>query len=341
MLWVTWRQHRIEILGMLLVAVTLAVATVLLAGYVQRVRTELGVDLCPAVSGFSSPSATCNQAGLELASRTGLARYFVYLFFLMPALIGSFVGGPLFAREFERHTHGLGWTQGISRLRWAATILAVALASTVAGAIVVALVGEQTRILSGNTGSRPWDTFDVTGPAFVSFAVFGLAVAAFIGAWRRRILAGMLFGLIAFALVRGAILVDARPYYEPPLVAVWQPVLPISGPSPSGTNFGPVNQIPADAWFVRVDAVDGQGRPVSQERVRALLDNYSFAGCSGSGVRNCDSVRFLNERDVYQRTLYQPADRYWRFQITEAAIYLGLTAALLALTLVLIRRRDA
>jgi hypothetical protein len=36
-----------------------------------------------------------------------------------------------------------------------------------------------------------------------------------------------------------------------------------------------------------------------------------------------------------------PADRYWRFQLYEAALYLLLTAALAAGTLALLRRRDA
>jgi hypothetical protein len=44
---------------------------------------------------------------------------------------------------------------------------------------------------------------------------------------------------------------------------------------------------------------------------------------------------------VFQRQLYQPADRYWRFQVYEAGLYFALTAALVALTLVMLRRRDA
>jgi hypothetical protein len=49
----------------------------------------------------------------------------------------------------------------------------------------------------------------------------------------------------------------------------------------------------------------------------------------------------LNQHDVYPRLLYQPADRYWRFQLYEAGLYLALTAGLVAVTLVMLRRRDA
>ena len=38
---------------------------------------------------------------------------------------------------------------------------------------------------------------------------------------------------------------------------------------------------------------------------------------------------------------YQPASRYWRFQWTEAALYVVLAAALVAVAVVSTLRRDA
>jgi hypothetical protein len=38
---------------------------------------------------------------------------------------------------------------------------------------------------------------------------------------------------------------------------------------------------------------------------------------------------------------YQPASRYWPFQGIETGIYLLLAAALIAVTFVIVRRRDA
>ena len=72
-----------------------------------------------------------------------------------------------------------------------------------------------------------------------------------------------------------------------------------------------------------------------------MLDTFNRGGCSALAGRNCDSTRYLNENGVYQYALYQPADRYWRFQFYEAGLYLALTAALVAGTLVMLRRRDA
>lgn len=331
MVWVTWRQHRTELIGVLAAAVTLAILTAFAAAFAQRTRLELGVDTCvPLPSG----NANCVNLSQEWRNRVGLLLYLFQGFYLVPALVASYIGGPLFARELERGTHRLAWTQGISRLRWAATLIGVVLAFALAGAIALAVVGGQTRSLLGTSGYRQWDTFDVEGPAFVSFVLFGLAVGAFLGAWRRRILFGMFYGLLLFGLVRVGVWAELRPFYEPP-IAVAQTPFVFTGTFPSQLQ----SPVPSDAWQVGYDAVDGQGRFVSQTRVKELNDEYGRVGC-GLGQR-CDNIVYLNEHDVYPRLLYQPADRYWRFQLYEAGLYLALTVALVALTLVMLRRRDA
>jgi hypothetical protein len=223
-------------------------------------------------------------------------------------------------------------------MRWGSTLVAVVIAFTLAAAVALASVGGQTRILLGPRPFNQWDTFDVEGPAFVSFMLFGIAVAAFLGAWRRRILEGMFYGLLAFGLVRTGVWAELRPNYEPPVAAVFTPVV-------FGGTFPPVfispARVPAGAWQVGYDAVDGEGRTVPQTHVQGLLDEFSHRGCRPLSGETCDSVVYLNQHDVYQRALYQPADRYWRFQLYEAALYLALTVGFVALTLVMLRRRDA
>jgi len=336
MLWLTWRQHRTELIGLLATALVLAVLTAFAAAFAQRTRLELGVDTCvPLPSG----NANCVDLSQEWRNRVGLLLYLFPGFYLVPALVASYVGGPLLARELEQGTHRLAWTQGVSRIRWAATTIGVVLAFALAGAIALAAVGGQTRSFLGTPlfsalVTRPWDTFDVEGPAFVSFVLFGLAAGAFVGAWRRRILFGMFYGLVLFGLVRIGVWAELRPFYEPPIAVLQTPFI-FTGTFPSGFQ----SPVPSDAWQVGYDAVDGQGRLVPQTTVKALNDEYGRVGC-GAGQR-CDNIAYLNQHDVYPRLLYQPADRYWRFQVYESGLYLALTAALVAGTLVMLRRRDA
>jgi hypothetical protein len=41
------------------------------------------------------------------------------------------------------------------------------------------------------------------------------------------------------------------------------------------------------------------------------------------------------------RSVYQPANRYWTFQWIEAGIFVGISAVLVAVAVVLVLRRDA
>jgi hypothetical protein len=333
MVWLTWRQHRLELIALLVGATVIAVATALIAAFAQRVRLELGVDSCVPLP---STNVNCFELSQEWSKRVGPARYLSFAFYVVPALVASYLGGPLLAREFERGTHRLAWTQGIGRMRWALSKLAVVLAVALAAGVILALVGGQTRHLTGQSGYHPWNNFDLEGPAFVSFMAFGLAAGAFVGAWQRRILTGMFFGLLLFGLVRGLVTIELRPRYEPPVAVAAQGITFGSGPPPVIQA-----RIPEDAWLLGSDAVDGQGRPVSQDRVRELVDEF-FRSCRPTGPGEiCESATYLSNRDVYQRQLYQPADRYWRFQLVEAAIFTGLAVMLIALTLLILRRRDA
>jgi len=110
MLWLAWRQHRIQIVAMLGLAIAIAVAAIVIGAYAERLRTELGVDTCLQLPTMNYPCA----AALEGQWRSALEpwRYLPVAFYLGPALVASFIGGPLLAREFERGTHRLAWTQG-------------------------------------------------------------------------------------------------------------------------------------------------------------------------------------------------------------------------------------
>ncbi len=54
-----------------------------------------------------------------------------------------------------------------------------------------------------------------------------------------------------------------------------------------------------------------------------------------------DQLAYLAENDAYQRVRFQPSDRYWRSQWTEGLLFLALSGALSAATLLLLKRRDA
>jgi len=343
MTWLIWRQHRYEILAMLLGAVFIAIGLVYGADYVPRVRAELGVDTCV-------PLATTNVNCALLSTRASDLiqpfRWLVLSLFFVPVVVGSFIGGPLFARDLERGTHRLAWTQGITRTRWAATILLTLLAVGAAAGAIVASVGGRASAINGVSSNsfqgfaisslttrvatsasenfQNFQNFDYEGPAFVSYVVFAIAIAAFVGTLSRRILVGMLAGLLLFGAVRLGVWHELRPNYEPPIAAVY-----------SATTPTPQSEVPPGSWVLRGDFLDPNGQVVPQDRVNALLNAYR------PQAPRFDPITYMAENGARQRVLYQPADRYWRFQLTEGLLFLVLAIGLSAATLTLLKRRDA
>jgi ABC-type transport system involved in multi-copper enzyme maturation permease subunit len=338
MKWLTWRQNRVQIVGLVAFAIVLTLGIWLIADYSVRLRAEFGIDTCvPETRTIQTPngpqtfivSQNCADLTSAWQQRIGLLRYAFFTVYLVPALVASYVGGPLFAIEFERATHRLAWTQSISRVRWAAVKLGIILAVALIAALILAPSTGPSRVLMGigRSGSdvRPFEAFDLEGPAVASYMLFGIAVAAFVGAWSRRILVAMFVPLLVFGLARVAVH-NVRPWYQPPITVPYEVT----------------SQVARDAWFIDVPAVDVEGRPVSREQVNALLGEY-FRNISRLGppsATNSDST-YLAEHGVFRRAGYQPADRYWTFQAIEAAIFTGLAALFALLTLWRVRTHDA
>ena len=339
MKWLIWRQHRYEIIAMVLGAAFIAIGFVYGADYVPRVRAELGVDTCRPLP---TTAANCALLSTQASDLAQPFRWLVLALFFVPAVVGAFIGGPLFARELERGTHRLAWTQSITRMRWSATKLLSILGVGFVAAALIASVGGRAGVINGvqaygweqtvsfsalvaaaSVVTNPFQTFDFEGPAFVGYVVFAIAIAAFVGTLSRRILIGVFAGLLLFGAVRLGVY-ELRPNYQPPLAVVYSAATPT-----------PQAELPAGAWVVRADYVDTEGRVVPPERVRALLNAYRPL------PPQFDALAYMADNGALQRVQYQPAERYWRFQWTEGLLFFALTIGFSAAALMLLKRRDA
>src|SRR4051812_11239253 len=229
MIWLTLRQYRVQIIAMLVIGVGLASAMAFGADYSARVRTELGVDSCVPLP---NTNINCVNLQTEWQKRVVGFSYVFYSLYILPGLIASYIGGPLFAVEFERGTHRLVWTQSRSRVRWAALKLGVLFIVTLIGGTLVAIFGEgQRAFLTADVAKRPFETFEIQGPALVGYFAFGLAAGALVGAWSRRIITGMFVGLLVFAVVRIEVH-QLRPTYQDPMT------IPFPGTTPFNRGAG-------------------------------------------------------------------------------------------------------
>ena len=182
MIWLTWRQHRLQVLFGAAVLAVLA-AFMLPSGFgVLSVFRSSGLAQCLSVAGRD-----CRDA-VELFSPryTGL-QFTIPLFLIMPALIGVFWGAPLVAREIEQGTQRLAWTQGVGRLRWASTkMIGLAAAAVVGAGLFSWLVSWWSRPFVAASDVAFPGCLRPAGHLPVAYCLFALAVGITAGTLIRR-----------------------------------------------------------------------------------------------------------------------------------------------------------
>ena len=323
MIWFTLREHRAQLVTMAITAALLAIGLAVMGTYAAAQRAALGVDSCVPLP---NTNLNCADLDVEWRQRLGPAPSILVLGLLFaPALAASYIGGPLFGATFERGTHRLALTQAISRIRWSATRIGVVLPIVFVCALVLAQFGWAVAALNGIRDG--FNAFDVEGPPLVGYGLFGIAVGGLLGAFFRRAFTAMFVGLLVFAGVRWLVATELRPNYEPPLVAY------------GNTMTAGANVAPPGAWVLSQADVDAQDRPIAFRDIDALL-REGFPPFVRAGGPT-DMGAYLATLGVRQKLVYQPAERYTKFQWIEFGLFTGLAAGCALLTIVLVRTRDA
>ena len=190
MIWLVWRQHRQQVLFVLIGMVVVAALIVPTGLRMHDVFADSGLADCLRRSGDAEfvtvigPGANdCAELANQFLARFGNLQPLAVLFAALPLLVGLFLGAPLVAREVELGTHRLVWTQGVSRFRWALVkfgligsgCLAIATAYTL-------LLSWWIRPSNGANGSRfTVLIFDQQGIVPIGYTLFAVALGIFAG----------------------------------------------------------------------------------------------------------------------------------------------------------------
>ena len=122
------------------------------------------------------------------------------------------------AREIERGTHRLAWTQSISRTHWIVVQVAVAGAGVAAAAYGFTLLMSWWLAPSNQlNGLFNNDVFDFHGIVPIGYALFAFGLAALLGAAFRRILPAIALTLPIYVAARLVIQNAVRPHFIAPL----------------------------------------------------------------------------------------------------------------------------
>jgi hypothetical protein len=324
MTWLVWRLHRTQLY---IAAALLAALTVLLL--------VTGLQMA---SQYHSALAACtaNDSCANLASTLFLGSHAVGFLVIMtlgvPALLGLFWGAPLVASELETGTSQFAWMQSITRKRWlAVTAGEMLLAAAAWGGAVSALV----TWWSGPDNALQLDQFkpgrfDIMGIVPVGYALFAMALGLCAGALLRRTMPAIAVTLAGFIVVRAAVTLWLRPHYLSAITVTYKLFSPFT---PTGSYWQVAQGIrfPGGGLVPTPNGAAVDGIPVGSLP--------AACAAAASGIRPGPSCRQALAA-FHGFITYQPASRYWAFQGIEFGIFTVLAAALIAVTAVVLLRRD-
>ncbi len=308
MAWVTWRQHRAALAGVVALLGALAL-------YLWLTGLQIHHSYATACHPASSLACNINFAG-RYAISVNILRVLLQA---VPALIGAFAGAPLLARELETGTFRFAWTQGFGRWRW--TLAKLVLLSVVVAAAAAAfsvLFSWYLQPFSAAGYSIPFatDVFDLREVAFTGWTLAAFAIGALAGMLIRRTVPAIGATLAVYAGLALATALWLRQHYMTPLLT---------------TKLN----LPASAWIINQwYTQDGKfAFPARGSQIVSALQQYS---CNSSQL---SPPQCLTQHGYTWWASYQPGSRFWPFQWIEGGWLLALSVLLIAATLWLVRRR--
>jgi len=335
MTWLVWRQHRNQ--AYIAAAFLAAFAVLLLVtGRQMASQYESARSACAAAH-------TCANLANTLILDSPVLSLLVTLTVVVPCLLGVFWGGPLVARELETGTSQFAWMQSITRTRWLTAEVGWALlAAAACGGAVSALVTWWSSPLNAlNHQNFEPSQFDIQGIVPVGYALFAVALGIAAGTLIRRTLPAMAVTLVVFTFLRLVVGQDFRSHFLTARTLTFSFLHPQHHPLlPAGSYWlisaglvGPAGQV-ASGPNSGGAGLNFDGIPISLGAMPATCRTLVFQASREFG--SC-----MASRGYHGLISYQPAGRYWAFQGIETGVFVVLAAALIAVTAIVVRRRDA
>jgi hypothetical protein len=316
MIWLSWRQQRTETILTAALLALLAALAVPAALNVASAYTHYGVSSC-----LSRQSQACAYSVGSFGGHVGALRGLLGWLNLLLGLIGVALAAPL-VLDLENGTSTFAWTQSITRGRWLAARLGIAvLTALVAAGVYSLLLGWYRGPIDRTFGPFSQSGFDVQGIVPLAYVFFALGLGLAVGVMWRRTAPAMVAAFIAYFAARISVDTWLRQHFVTPLSATW-------GPHSTGPNL-------QQAWMLD----DGP----SNRSGHIFSDNFSgFTRCArGHGVIKSVSQSCLDRIGAgYTHSVYQPASRFWEFQGIEFALFTGLAALLIAFAAWRVLRAD-
>ncbi len=329
MIWLTWRQLRVQTL---VAAGALAVLAVMFAATGPQLAHLY--DTTVATCGAHHDCQTAVSAFMSQDSFLQKLTNFVMQ--VIPALIGAFWGAPLIAHELEAGTHRLAWTQSVTRSQWLAVKLGLAALASMAAAGLLSLMVTWWSSPLDRVGPGLLDpgVFGERDIAPIGYAAFAFALGVTAGLLIRRTVPAMAVTIAGYAGVQVAFSLGLRAHLIAPIRAVSSLSLgratsmAITTPG-DHLSLGVTPSLPG-AWIYSSQVTTASGSTNLGTAPQSCLPGSST-------IHACNAA--IGRMHLRQVVIYQPASRYWAFQWYETAIYIALALALAGLCFLWARHR--
>lgn len=328
MIWLTWRQFRVQAVVVYAALLALAVALVLTGGQLSDAYRDSAATFLDQIA-FDRSKQTLYTVGVAAA-------------YLVPAVIGAFWGAPMVARELEAGTHRLAWTQSVSRTRWLATKLGLGmLGAASAGAVVgLAMTWWARPIDSAVNGSHSASgtifdlprivpaMFGARGITPIAYAALAFALGVLVGALLRRTVPAMAVTLVVYVLIQVVMPTWVRPHLVEPVtttVAITEDNLHgVMGRGPGE----PIDRLDVGderpgAWSLSDQTVDASGTKVGSfpSWVTDCLLPPQQDQAEGRATQQACFDRLADD-GYRQQVTYHPSSHYWALQWRETGVML-------------------
>jgi hypothetical protein len=307
MLWLGWRQQRTETL------ITAAVLVVLVVVLLPTGLSMAGAYRDGGLAGcLAADTDSCRGAIDAFAARFAHLGDLLAWLTIVPGVIGALLAAPL-VQQLEHRTYRLDWTQSITRGRWIAGKLGLAVATALVTAIALTLLITWWRTPWVRLEGRMQNSvFDSEGTVVAGYTLFALGLSAAIGAVWRRAVPALIVAFAGYFALRLFVDTWLRQRLMEPVATTW---------STHGHEPGALRT----AWLLTEYPVDAHGQPLG------------FAQCNGGGACKIQA----GTEPAFMHTVYHPASHFWGLQLRETALFAGLAIVLLAFAAWWTHRRTA
>lgn len=328
MIWLTWRQHRAQAIGAVLLVAAAAAVFLPYGWSIHSAYAHDGVASCLATG--TGDDYCQNILTTFMQQFNGVANHLLTWFTPLPGLIGGIAGATVLGREYEHGTWRLAWTQAVPRTRWLITRIALLAAGLAVFTLSLSLlVGWFRSPVDQVSGRFSAGAFDLEGLALTAYTLFSFAAGVLAGQVLRRTVPAIVAAFAAYMVIRIPTEFWLRPRYLTPVTRTAWTASPTIGPMSTPVTPGPPD------WTLSRTLIDSTGHTLSSTQYDQVTQH--LADLDGPAPREA----YLHGIGVQYRIISQPADRFWTFQSIEAALFISLSVILISIAIWRLRKRSS